>query len=90
MKLARADRWDLVSVSGGSSWPWPDLDLPAAQVRQPQANAFKVLVDLLLRRQGKRRSNEPVDQRKSRRFSSLGQDRANGGKREFASGCLTS
>ncbi len=58
MKEARADGWDLVSVGDGSPWPWPDLNLPKAQVQASRTAAFRAIQELILRRRGrpKRRS----------------------------------
>jgi hypothetical protein len=53
MKEARADGWDLVNKSDGSPWPWPDLDLPRAQVQAAHTEAFKLIKSLIQRRYGK-------------------------------------
>ena len=53
MKLARADGLDLVSASDGSPWPWPDLDLPKAEVQKSRMQAFSLAKQLIERRRGK-------------------------------------
>jgi hypothetical protein len=50
MKLARADGWDLVNTRDGSPWPWPDLDLPKADVQASRMQAFLLAKQLLARR----------------------------------------
>jgi hypothetical protein len=54
MKLARADGWDLVNVADGSPWPWPDLEVPTAQIHEAQTRAFSAVIDLLARKSGRR------------------------------------
>jgi len=66
MKLARADGWDLVNTSDGSPWPWENLDLPRQQVQQSRTRAFRLLTDLLLRRQrsrGQRRLDDEPNEK---------------------------
>ncbi len=53
MKEARADGWDLANKADGSPWPWPDLDLPKAQVQAARTSAFKAIQELIQRRRGK-------------------------------------
>jgi hypothetical protein len=55
MKLARADGWDLVSTRDGSPWPWPDLDLPKADVQASRMQAF-LLAKQLMERRGRKRT----------------------------------
>jgi hypothetical protein len=55
MKLARADGWDLVSTSDGSPWPWPDLNLPKADVQASRMQAFLLARQLVARRGRKQR-----------------------------------
>jgi hypothetical protein len=55
MKLARADGLDLVSSSDGSPWPWPDLDMPKADVQASRTQAFLLARQLIGRRRGKGR-----------------------------------
>jgi hypothetical protein len=57
MKLARADGWDLVSTSDGSPWPWPDLNLPKADVQASRMQAF-LLARQLVARRGRKQSGE--------------------------------
>jgi hypothetical protein len=54
MKLARADGWDLVNTRDGSPWPWPDLDLPKADVQASRMQAF-LLARQLIERRGRNR-----------------------------------
>jgi len=56
MKLARADGWDLVSTFDGSPWPWPDLNLPKADMQASRMQAFCLARQLIQRRGRKRRS----------------------------------
>jgi len=53
MKLACADGWNLVSSSDGSPWPWPDLDLPKAEVQMSRMQVFLMARQLIERRRGK-------------------------------------
>jgi hypothetical protein len=57
MKQARADGWDLVSTRDGSPWPWPDLDLPIADVQASRMQAF-LLARQLLARRGRKQKGE--------------------------------
>jgi hypothetical protein len=61
MKEARADGWDLVSVADGSPWPWPDLDLPKAQVQASRTAAFRAMQELILRRRGRPKRKSRVE-----------------------------
>jgi hypothetical protein len=48
---------DLVSTSDGSPWPWPDLDLPKADVQASRMQAF-LLARQLLARQGRKQEGK--------------------------------
>jgi hypothetical protein len=61
MKLARADGWNLVNTSDGSPWPWADLELPKAQIRQSWTEAFRVVQNLISRRRGKQKHRSRVE-----------------------------
>jgi hypothetical protein len=45
---------DLVNTSDGSPWPWPDLDLPKADVQASRMQAF-LLARQLIERRGRKR-----------------------------------
>ena len=57
MTLARADGWDLVNTRDGSPWPWPDLNLPKADVQASRMQAFSLARQLIDRR-GRKRKGE--------------------------------
>jgi len=61
MKRARADGWDLVSVTDGSPWPWPELDLPMADVQRSRMQAFSLAKQMIERRHGKERCRSRVE-----------------------------
>ena len=61
MSLARADGWDLVSMSDGSPWPWADLDLPKAEVQASRMQAFSLARQLIDRRSPKRNCESRVE-----------------------------
>jgi hypothetical protein len=61
MKEARADGWDLVNKADGSPWPWPDLDLPKAQVQASRLEAFKCVTGLIQRRRRKPKRRSRAD-----------------------------
>ena len=61
MGLARADGWDLVSMSDGSPWPWADLDLPKADVQASRMQAFALARQLIERRRGNPKRESRVE-----------------------------
>jgi hypothetical protein len=50
MKLAKMDGWDLVNERG-EPWPWPDLSLPKAIVRDSHLQAFVLAKEIELHHQ---------------------------------------